>query len=110
MFFRLNVVPLRLPPLRERVEDIPDLIRHFFTQAQREGLPPKQIDQAGLDRMKRHRWPGNVRELENLARRLAALYPQETISAAVVDAELSQPAMVSTNDEPRSEEGLSSAV
>src|ERR1700680_4814421 len=85
LFFRLNVVPLRLPPLRERIEDLPDLIRHFFTQAEREGLPPKQLDQAGLDRLKRHRWPGNVRELENLARRLAALYTQETISAAVVD-------------------------
>ena len=80
LFFRLNVVPLRLPPLRERTEDIPDLIRHFFAQAEREGLPPKQIDQAALDRLKRHRWPGNVRELENLARRLAALYPQETIT------------------------------
>ena len=92
LFFRLNVVPLRLPPLRERIEDIPDLIRHFFAQAEREGLPPKQIDQAALDRLKRYRWPGNVRELENLARRLAALYPQETITAAVIDAELAQPA------------------
>jgi len=110
LFFRLNVVPLRLPPLRERTEDIPDLIRHFFAQAEREGLPPKQIDQAGLDRMKRHRWPGNVRELENLARRLAALYPQETISAAVIDAELSQPALPIGGDEPRTDENLSAAV
>ena len=93
LFFRLNVVPLRLPPLRERIEDVPDLIRHFFTQVEREGLPAKQLDQAALDRLKRYRWPGNVRELENLARRLAALYPQETITAAVIDAELSQPAM-----------------
>ncbi len=60
---------------------------------EREGLPPKQIDQAALERLKRHRWPGNVRELENLARRLAALYPQETITAAVMDAELSQPTL-----------------
>jgi two-component system nitrogen regulation response regulator GlnG len=90
LFFRLNVVPLRLPPLRERTEDIPDLVRHFLTQAQREGLPLKQLDQPGLDRLKRHRWPGNVRELENLARRLAALYPQETMTATVIDAELSQ--------------------
>jgi two-component system nitrogen regulation response regulator GlnG len=110
LFFRLNVVPLRLPPLRERIEDVPDLIRHFFAQVEREGLPAKQLEQAALERLKRHRWPGNVRELENLARRLAALYPQETIAAAVIDAELSQPAMVSGADEPRAEEGLSAAV
>src|ERR1700731_4257922 len=110
LFFRLNVVPLRLPPLRERIEDVPDLIRHFFAQAEREGLPPKQLDQAGLDRLKRHRWPGNVRELENLARRLAALYPQETISAAVVDSESTQPAIMPVAEDPRSEEGLSAAV
>ena len=110
LFFRLNVVPLRIPPLRERTEDIPDLVRHFFAQAQREGLPAKQIDQAGLDRMKRHRWPGNVRELENLARRLAALYPQETITAAVIDAELAQPALPVGGEEPRPEESLGAAV
>jgi two-component system nitrogen regulation response regulator GlnG len=110
LFFRLNVVPLRLPPLRERTEDVPDLIRHFFTQVEREGLPAKQLDQGALERLKRHRWPGNVRELENLARRLAALYPQETIAAGVIDAELSQPAMVSGDDESRAEEGLSAAV
>jgi two-component system nitrogen regulation response regulator GlnG len=111
LYFRLNVVPLRLPPLRERTEDIPDLIRHFFAQAQREGLPPKQIDSAALDRMKRHRWPGNVRELENLARRLAALYPQETITAAVIEAELAQPSLpLGAAEEARAEEPLSAAV
>jgi two-component system nitrogen regulation response regulator GlnG len=62
LFFRLNVVPLRLPPLRERAEDVPDLIRHFFALAEREGLPRKQIDQAALERMKKYPWPGNVRE------------------------------------------------
>ena len=112
LFFRLNVVPLRLPPLRERIEDVPDLIRHFFAQAQREGLPPKQIDAAGTERLKHHRWPGNVRELENLARRLAALYPQETITAAVIDAELAQPTMPvgGSGEEPRASESLSAAV
>src|SRR5436853_6715613 len=110
LYFRLNVVPLRLPPLRERLEDVPDLIRHFFAQAEREGLPLKQLDQGALDRLKRYRWPGNVRELENLARRLAALYPQEVISAAVFDPELSQPAAGTAEDEPRSEEGLSAAI
>jgi len=110
LFFRLNVVPLRLPPLRERTEDISDLIRHFFAQVEREGLPPKQIDQAALDRLRRHRWPGNVRELENLARRLAALYPQETITSAVVDAELSQPALTAPGESHRGDENLSNAV
>ena len=63
------MVPLRLPPLRERSEDVPDLIRHFLQVVEREGLPSKQLDQAAVERLKRHRWPGNVRELENLARR-----------------------------------------
>ncbi|MFZ0559698.1 MAG: nitrogen regulation protein NR(I) [Methylovirgula sp.] len=89
LFFRLNVVPLRLPPLRERAEDVPDLVHHFFALAAAEGLPLKHIEAAALERLKRHRWPGNIRELENLVRRLAALYPQETISEQLVDAELS---------------------
>ncbi|MCC6889932.1 MAG: nitrogen regulation protein NR(I) [Hyphomicrobiales bacterium] len=110
LFFRLNVVPLRLPPLRERLEDVPDLMRHFLVAASREGLSLKQIDQAALERLKRYRWPGNVRELENLARRLAALYPQEIITAAVIDAELSQPASLSAGEEPRADESLSAAV
>jgi two-component system, NtrC family, nitrogen regulation response regulator GlnG len=93
LYFRLNVVPLRLPPLRERMEDVPDLVRHFFTQVEREGLPRKQIDPAALERLKRYRWPGNVRELENLVRRLAALYPQEVIGRAIIEAELAQPTM-----------------
>ncbi len=108
LFFRLNVVPLRLPPLRERVEDIPDLIRHFFVVAEREGLPPKQMEQSAIERLKRFRWPGNVRELENLARRLAALYPQEIITAAVIDNELSQPS--SLGEEIRTDENLAAAV
>jgi two-component system nitrogen regulation response regulator GlnG len=109
LFFRLNVVPLRLPPLRERAEDIPDLVRHFFALAEREGLPRKQVDAAALDKLKRYRWPGNVRELENLVRRLAALYPQEVIGVATVDAELFQPA-AGTTGEDRSEDTLASSV
>ena len=78
LFFRLNVVPIRLPPLRERSDDIPDLVRHFLADAEREGLPPKTIEPGAIEAMQRYRWPGNVRELENLIRRLTALYPQET--------------------------------
>ena len=97
LYFRLNVVPLRLPPLRERTEDIPDLARHFFHKASEEGLPRKEIELAALEKMKRYRWPGNIRELENLIRRLAALYPQDVISAALIDQELAQPIVFGTN-------------
>src|SRR5438067_1232627 len=111
LFFRLNVVPLRLPPLRERIEDVPDLVRHFFAQAEREGLPRKQLEAAAMERLKRYRWPGNVRELENLARRLAALYPQDVITASVIDAELAQPAIVAfAEEEPAADDKLSLAV
>jgi two-component system nitrogen regulation response regulator GlnG len=98
LFFRLNVVPIRLPPLRERVDDIPDLVRHFFALAAKEGLPLKEMDAAALERLRRYRWPGNIRELENLVRRLAALHPQDTITANLIDQELSQPSIVTTFD------------
>ena len=88
LFFRLNVVPIRLPPLRERPEDIPDLVRSFFQRGAAEGLPMKAIEPAAMERMQRYPWPGNVRELENLTRRLAALYPQEVIGEALIEAEL----------------------
>jgi two-component system, NtrC family, nitrogen regulation response regulator GlnG len=88
LFYRLNVVPLRLPPLRERLDDIPDLVRHFLSIAEKEGLPGKIIEPAALERLKRYHWPGNVRELENLVRRLSAIYAQDTITAELVDNEL----------------------
>ena len=114
LFFRLNVVPLRLPPLRERSEDVPDLVRHFFALVEKEGLPRKQIDNDALERLKRYRWPGNVRELENLVRRLAALYPQETITEPLIEAELAEPAMPSVpgsrNDGRPSDETLAGSV
>jgi len=90
LFYRLNVVPIRLPPLRERVEDIPVLARHFLDKARDAGLGAKSLDGSAMDRLKQHRWPGNVRELENLMRRLAALYPQETITGEVIAGELQE--------------------
>jgi two-component system nitrogen regulation response regulator GlnG len=110
LYFRLNVVPLRLPPLRERSEDITDLVRHFFQLAEKEGLPAKQIEQPALDRLRRYRWPGNIRELENLIRRLAALYPQDVITANVIDQELSQPALISPPEEKQGDEGISTSM
>ena len=90
LFYRLNVVPMRLPPLRERIEDIPDLVRHFLRKAEADGLPPKRFDTPALDRLKTHTWPGNVRELENLVRRLVVLNPDEVLNDDAVSAELTQ--------------------
>ncbi len=110
LFYRLNVVPIRLPPLRERTEDIPDLIRHFLAQTMAQGLPPKTMDPAAMERLKWYRWPGNVRELENLVRRLAALYSQQVIGVDVIESEIADalPAMPAV-EEHRSD-GLSVAV
>ena len=90
LYFRLNVVPIRIPPLRERTEDIPELVRHFQKDMAAEGLPAKRLDSAAMKRLQSHKWAGNVRELENLVRRLAALYSHETIGIDVVEAELAE--------------------
>jgi two-component system, NtrC family, nitrogen regulation response regulator GlnG len=110
LFYRLNVAPIRLPPLRERSADIPALVRHFAAIAAREGLPIKTIDEAAMERLRRYRWPGNVRELENLVRRLAALYSQEVIGIDVIEAELAEAPPAETPVEAPGGEGLSSAV
>ena len=98
LFYRLNVVPIRLPPLRERLEDIPLLARHFLDRARASGLPGKQLANEALEALKGHAWPGNARELENLMRRMAALYPQEVIGADAVAAELAEAAPVAGPD------------
>jgi two-component system nitrogen regulation response regulator GlnG len=88
LYYRLNVVPIRLPPLRERSDDIGDLVSHFLRSAQREGEPLKTVSPDAIRLMQAYGWPGNVRELENLVRRLAALYADESISKEIVQAEL----------------------
>jgi two-component system nitrogen regulation response regulator GlnG len=88
LYYRLNVVPLRLPPLRDRAEDIPDLVRHFIQTGEKEGLEGKRFEGEALELMKAYAWPGNVRELENLIRRLMALYPQEVITREIIEQEL----------------------
>ncbi len=110
LFYRLNVVPIRLPPLRERTEDVPALVRHFLNQAAQQGLPAKTVDNAAMDRLKRYRWPGNVRELENMVQRLAALYSQEVISLDVIDTELAEANPAAAPVQEPVNEGLSAAV
>ena len=110
LYYRLNVVPLRLPHLRERVEDIPDLVRHFLRKAEDEGLPHKTVDNDALDMLRRHRWPGNVRELENLIRRLAVLHAGETIPESAIASELREPPRTSAANDAEQSESLSAAI
>ena len=110
LYYRLNVVPLRLPPLRQRTEDIPDLVRHFFSEGEEQGLPAKTLDTDAMNRLKTHSWPGNVRELENLVRRLAALYSEEHIGVGAIEAELADAAPPAPASRPGERENLSDAV
>ena len=110
LYYRLNVVPLRVPPLRQRSEDIPDLVRYFFSQGEKQGLPAKLLDPGAMNRLRAHNWPGNVRELENLIRRLAALYSEEHIGVEIIEAELAEATLTEPTDMQFSSENLSEAV
>ena len=88
LFYRLSVVPIRIPPLRERREDIPELVRHFIAQMEAEGLPAKVLEPDAMAALTRHGWPGNVRELSNLVRRLSVLTSEEVITQARIEREL----------------------
>jgi two-component system nitrogen regulation response regulator GlnG len=110
LFYRLNVVPIRLPPLRERPDDIPVLAQHFLNKAQSEGLPAKTIDSGAMAMLSAYRWPGNVRELENLIRRLAALVPQSVITEAILAPELADYVAIEEVATPRGDESDSMAT
>ena len=109
LYYRLNVVPVRLPALRQRTEDIPELVQHFLAEAAADGLPEKSIEPDAVARMKTYRWPGNVRELENMVKRLAALYAEESLGVDAVEMEL---ATVSSAQQPgvATQENLTDAV
>jgi two-component system, NtrC family, nitrogen regulation response regulator NtrX len=82
LFYRLNVIPIHVQPLRERKEDIPRLARHFISlTAEEQGLKPKEITEEALDLLIHHDWPGNVRELRNMVERLMILVPRPLIGA-----------------------------
>jgi two-component system nitrogen regulation response regulator NtrX len=83
LYFRLNVIPISVPPLRERQEDIPLLADHFMAEFSREyGRRPKTFDSAAISVIQYYPWPGNVRELRNLIERLVIMVPGDHISAA----------------------------
>ena len=89
LFFRLNVIPISVPPLRERPSDIPGLVRHFAAlQRRRSAQPAPEWRDDAVQYLARHRWPGNVRELANIVERLSILYAGHPISAVEVAAVL----------------------
>jgi two-component system nitrogen regulation response regulator NtrX len=100
LFYRLNVVPIHMPPLRQRREDIPLLIEHFAAKLSAEhGRPPRRFTPDAVQRLSQYSWPGNVRELENLVERILIMTEGETVSLAVVEETLPQ----GQDDEPPSE-------
>ena len=108
LFYRLNVVPLRLPPLRERTEDIAPLVNHFLKQASSGGLPAKRFSPDAIRALAAWNWPGNVRELENLVRRLLVLVGEDIISVEMVESELASVRPVEV--QPIEVDSLSEAV
>jgi two-component system nitrogen regulation response regulator GlnG len=84
LFYRLNVVPIRLPALRDRTADIEPLARHFLQLAAKEGLPSRKLSPEAAELLGRHPWRGNVRELKNLIYRAALLAREDTIDATAV--------------------------
>jgi len=82
LFFRLNVIPIRVPPLRERVDDIPELVTEFLDQSSLDTkMEQKTLGSDALELLERYNWPGNIRELKNLVERLAIMCPGKVISA-----------------------------
>ena len=85
LLYRVNVVPIEVPPLRERRADIPQLVAHFAAELTRGGLPPKDIEPAAVQRLTAHDWPGNIRELRNGVERLLILCAGATVTEADVE-------------------------
>ncbi len=93
LYYRLNVLPVAIPPLRQLIDDLESLVRHFLkVVSDREGTPLKSIEPRALEVMRRYPWPGNIRELQNVCERAAVLTPDDTIRASLIEPWLCGPA------------------
>jgi two-component system response regulator PilR (NtrC family) len=107
LFYRIHVIPIELPPLRERKEDIPLLVDHFLRKySEQLGVPAKRISAEAMRLLEKYSWPGNVRELENLIERALALCTSSVITAADFPAYLAESSVVSDSGIHLPEEGI----
>ncbi|MDB9971572.1 nitrogen regulation protein NR(I) [Alphaproteobacteria bacterium] len=90
LYYRLNVIPIFVPPLRERSDDIPLLINHFFNKFTEINTDNKSLDTEAMNKLKNYEWPGNVRELENLIKRIIILTPEVIIDLETINLYLSK--------------------
>src|SRR5262249_8673099 len=95
LYYRLNVVAIELPPLRERPEDIPLLVNHFLERLRNRRLPGKTVSRETISRLQRYEWPGNVRELEHVIEQVVVTTP-----GPVIEPDNLPPQVVSTREEP----------
>ncbi len=105
LYYRLNVVPIEVPPLRRRIGDIPLLVNHFLDGTS--GESPQRVSDAAMDRLAAHPWPGNVRELENLVERLAILCQEDEIGLGDLPEAIGAPAGCAVPETELPAEGLS---
>ena len=111
LFYRIGGVTLAVPPLRDRVEDIPLLADHFLARAERDGLPARRMVPEAMALIRAYRWPGNVRQLENTLRRLAVTAQEPEITRAEVEAALGgTPAPLPRKDATEPAERLSASL
>lgn len=109
LYFRLNVIPIHLPPLRERMHDIPQLVDFFIKKYSRKfGKKVKGFDVSALEVLKKYHWPGNIRELENLIERIVAVSEEEKIRLKDIPLEYYMP-YLNNNTESPSEDLLKKA-
>jgi DNA-binding NtrC family response regulator len=101
LFFRLNVVPIHIPPLRERIEDIPLLVNHFICIFnKRFNKKIRQISTQAMTRLMQHHWPGNVRELENVLERAFVTTDDEIIDNIIFSHDIKEISNLATNFYP----------
>jgi len=110
LYYRLNIVPIELPPLRERKEDIPDLVEFFLEKIRNKTKRNIQMDTEVIELFQNYAWPGNIRELHNMVERIAVLAPFETIEKKDLPTEMTQTEITPFDEDEKSSKLLTDAL